>query len=85
MHASGDDCFFTDIAASPGETTGPARAQQQDLRGDGQSLHFHATDPGLPGTGEWLITGHHPASPSPAATARPTSRSAGLQQARWSS
>jgi uncharacterized protein (TIGR03083 family) len=31
---------------------GPAR----DLRGDGQSLHFHATDPGLSGTGEWLIT-----------------------------
>jgi uncharacterized protein (TIGR03083 family) len=31
---------------------GPA----QDLRGDGQSLHFHATDPGLSGTGEWLIT-----------------------------
>lgn len=26
------------------------------LRGDGQSLHFHATDPGLPGAGEWLIT-----------------------------
>jgi hypothetical protein len=27
-----------------------------ELRGDGQSLHFHATDPELPGTGEWLIT-----------------------------
>jgi uncharacterized protein (TIGR03083 family) len=26
------------------------------LRGDGQSLHFHATDSGLPGAGEWLIT-----------------------------
>jgi hypothetical protein len=24
--------------------------------GDGQSLHFHATDPGLAGTGEWLVT-----------------------------
>jgi hypothetical protein len=34
----------------------PARAQAQDLRGDGQSLHFHATDPGLSGTGEWLVT-----------------------------
>jgi uncharacterized protein (TIGR03083 family) len=33
-------------------TADPAR----DLRGDGQSLHFHATDPGLSGTGEWLIT-----------------------------
>jgi uncharacterized protein (TIGR03083 family) len=27
-----------------------------ELRGDGQSLHLHATDPGLSGTGEWLIT-----------------------------
>jgi uncharacterized protein (TIGR03083 family) len=27
-----------------------------DLHGDGQSLHFHATDPGLSGAGEWLIT-----------------------------
>jgi uncharacterized protein (TIGR03083 family) len=33
-------------------TADPAR----DLRGDGQSLHLHATDPGLSGTGEWLIT-----------------------------
>ncbi len=33
----------------------PARVRE--LRGDGQSLHFHATDPGLPaGTGEWMIT-----------------------------
>jgi uncharacterized protein (TIGR03083 family) len=39
-----------------GDTTDPARAQAQDLRGDGQSLHFHATDPGLSGTGEWLVT-----------------------------
>jgi uncharacterized protein (TIGR03083 family) len=29
----------------------PALAQ---LRGDGQTLHFHATDPGLPTAGEWL-------------------------------
>ena len=27
-----------------------------ELRGDGQSLHFHATDAGLAGTGEWLVT-----------------------------
>jgi len=27
-----------------------------ELRGDGQSLHFHATDPGLADTGEWLVT-----------------------------
>jgi uncharacterized protein (TIGR03083 family) len=33
----------------------PARVQE--LRGDGQSLHFHATDPGLStGTGEWMVT-----------------------------
>src|SRR6476469_5547489 len=38
------------IAASTGGT--PDRARAQDLRGDGQSLHFHATDPGLSDTGE---------------------------------
>jgi uncharacterized protein (TIGR03083 family) len=42
--------------ARTGDPTDPARAQAQDLRGDGQSLHFHATDPGLSGTGEWLVT-----------------------------
>jgi uncharacterized protein (TIGR03083 family) len=31
-------------------------ALRTELRGDGQSLHFHATDPGLAGTGEWLVT-----------------------------
>lgn len=44
------------IAASTGGTADPARAQAQDLRGDGQSLHFHATGPALPGTGQWLVT-----------------------------
>jgi predicted lipid carrier protein YhbT len=33
-----------------------ARARAQELLADGQSLHFHATDPGLSGTGEWLVT-----------------------------
>ncbi len=33
-----------------------ARARALELRGDGQSLHFHATDPGLSGAGEWLVT-----------------------------
>ena len=42
------------VAAGTEGTTDPARAQE--LRGDGQSLHFHATDPGLSGTGEWLVT-----------------------------
>ncbi len=40
------------IAVSTEATTDPAR----DLRGDGQTLHVHATDPGLSGTGEWLVT-----------------------------
>jgi uncharacterized protein (TIGR03083 family) len=31
-------------------------AARTALRGDGQSLHFHATDAGLSGTGEWLVT-----------------------------
>ena len=54
--ADGVDEWLTRIAAGTGGTTDPARAQAQDLRGDGQSLHFHATDPGLSGTGEWLVT-----------------------------
>jgi uncharacterized protein (TIGR03083 family) len=36
------------VAADPGRA--------RELGGDGQSLHFHATDPGLSGTGEWLVT-----------------------------
>ncbi len=35
-------------------TADPARARE--LGGDGQTLHFHATDPGLSGMGEWLVT-----------------------------
>ena len=34
---------------------GPS-GRAEGIRGDGQSLHFHATDPGLSGTGEWLVT-----------------------------
>ena len=49
LAADGVDEWLGLIAAG---TAGPAGA----LRGDGQSLHFHATDPGLPGAGEWLIT-----------------------------
>ena len=54
--ADGVDEWLARIAAGTGGTTDPARTQPQDLRGDGQSLHFHATDPGLSGTGEWLVT-----------------------------
>jgi uncharacterized protein (TIGR03083 family) len=32
------------------------RVPADGLRGDGQTLHLHATDPGLSGTGEWVIT-----------------------------
>jgi uncharacterized protein (TIGR03083 family) len=49
LAADGVDEWLGLIAAG---TADPAR----ELRGDGQSLHFHATDPGLPGAGEWLIT-----------------------------
>jgi uncharacterized protein (TIGR03083 family) len=49
LAADGVDEWLGLIAAG---TAGPAR----ELRGDGQSLHFHATDPGLSGAGEWLIT-----------------------------
>ena len=52
--ADGVDEWLTIIAADAEGTTDPARAQE--LRGEGQSLHFHATDPGLSGTGEWLVT-----------------------------
>ena len=53
--ADGVDERLTIIAATQG-ATGPARAQARELCGEGQSLHFHATDPGLCGAGEWLIT-----------------------------
>jgi len=49
--ADGVDEWLALVAAGSAD---PARAQE--LGGDGQSLHFHATDPGLPGTGEWLVT-----------------------------
>ena len=54
--ADGVDERLTIIAAGTQGATGPARAQAQELCGDGQSLHFHATDPGLSGTSEWLVT-----------------------------
>ena len=54
--ADGVDERLTIIADDTQGATDPARAQAQELRGDGQSLHFHATDPGLSGTGEWFVT-----------------------------
>jgi len=54
--ADGIDEWLARIAADTGGIIAPARAAAQDLRGDGQSLHFHATGPGLSGTGEWFVT-----------------------------
>ncbi len=51
--ADGVDEWLGLIAAG---TADPAGARAAELRGDGQSLHIHATDPGLSGTGEWLVT-----------------------------
>jgi uncharacterized protein (TIGR03083 family) len=48
LAADGVDEWLALVAAGTAGTT--------DLAGDGQSLHFHATDPGLSGTGEWLVT-----------------------------
>jgi hypothetical protein len=49
LAADGVDEWLGLIAAGPAGLA-------PELRGDGQTLHFHATDPGLPGAGEWLIT-----------------------------
>lgn len=43
------------VAASPRAATELARSRGEGVRGDGQTLHFHATDPGLAGAGEWLV------------------------------
>jgi len=51
LAADGIGEWLTLVAAG---TADPARARE--MSGDGQSPHFHATDPGLPGTGEWLVT-----------------------------
>ena len=56
MPQNGVDEWLARIAVGTGGTVDPSGAQAPDLRGDGQSLHFHATDPGLSGTGEWLVT-----------------------------
>ncbi|HTQ92005.1 MAG TPA: maleylpyruvate isomerase family mycothiol-dependent enzyme [Streptosporangiaceae bacterium] len=49
--ADGVDEWLGLVVAS---TAIPDRARE--LRGNGQTLHFHATDPDLDGTGEWLVT-----------------------------
>ena len=54
--ADGVDEWLALVAVGTEGTTDLARERPRELRGDGQSLHFHATDPGLSGTGEWLVT-----------------------------
>ncbi|MGE5136057.1 MAG: maleylpyruvate isomerase family mycothiol-dependent enzyme [Gemmatimonadota bacterium] len=41
------------VAANP--QAAAALAQARAGRGDGETLHVHATDPGLDGAGEWLV------------------------------
>lgn len=43
------------IAAGTHGTTDAMRSRPAAARGDGQTLHFHATDDGLDGAGEWLV------------------------------
>ena len=43
------------VAASPQAAVALARARADSGRGDSETLHVHATDPGLHGAGEWLV------------------------------
>jgi len=52
LAADGIDEWLGILAAGTEGTTDVAWSE--DLRGDGQTLHFHTTDDGLDGTGEWL-------------------------------
>lgn len=44
------------LTASNDDAAGPVQARAHELSGNGQTLHFHATDPELAGAGEWLVT-----------------------------
>lgn len=44
---------WLEIVAASGDGTEVTPAGSADLRGDGQTLHFHATDEGV--TGEWMV------------------------------
>jgi uncharacterized protein (TIGR03083 family) len=47
---------WLDIVTSiPQAAAGDGQGPPEGLRGDGETLHFHATDPGLAGAGEWLV------------------------------
>jgi uncharacterized protein (TIGR03083 family) len=53
--ADGVDEWLEILAASDASATETAVARSAGLRGDGQTLHFHATDEGLGGAGEWMV------------------------------
>ncbi len=53
--ADGIDEWLGLLAAGAPGGSEVARARSQRARGDGQTLHFHATDEGLHDTGEWLV------------------------------
>lgn len=55
LAADGVDEWLGLIAAGTRGTTDAMRSRQAAVRGEGQSLHFHATDEGLDGAGEWLV------------------------------
>lgn len=44
------------LGASADDDSAPVQTRAGALCGDGQTLHFHATDPGLADAGEWLVT-----------------------------
>jgi uncharacterized protein (TIGR03083 family) len=54
--ADGVDEWLGIVAAPSTAAPGLTQVQAGNLRGDGQTLHIHATDAGLAGTGEWLVT-----------------------------
>ena len=55
LAADGIDEWLGLIAAGTGGTTELARAWSQRMPGDGHTLHFHASDDGFDGAGEWLV------------------------------
>jgi uncharacterized protein (TIGR03083 family) len=55
LAADGIDEWLGLVAAGTERTTELARAHSQPIRGDGHTLHLHASDDGLDGTGEWLV------------------------------
>lgn len=55
LAADGVDEWLGLIAAGVRGSTEAMRSRPAAVRGEGQTLHFHATDEGLDGAGEWLV------------------------------